>query len=330
MTAILLTHTPAMRAGYYGERALAALRDLGEVRLHEGEAPLDGDALVTAAQGCAIVVSDRQTPAPAAVFERSPDLVAFLRCAVDIRNVDVEAASRNGVLVVRATPGFGHSVAEMALGFMIDLARHITLSSAEYRAGGEARPRLGHQLKGSTLGLIGYGLIAETLAPVALALGMRVLAADPFKAIIDPGIEQVGQDALLERSDFVICLAAATDATENLMSADAFARMKPGSYFLNLSRGDLVDEAALEAALDSGWLAGAALDVGRAPDQKPSLRLARRPDVIATPHTAGLTEPAIEHQAFDTVRQVRALLAGELPPEAVNPDSATRFGRWRA
>jgi len=111
------------------------------------------------------------------------------------------------------------------------------------------------------------------------------------------------------------------------MNAVNFARMKRSAYFLNLSRGNLVDEAALLAALEKKQIAGAAMDVGRAFDQKPSLALARRADVIATPHTAGLTPDAIEHQAFDTVRQVGELVAGRIPPEAVNRASATRLRR---
>lgn len=327
MTTILLTHTPEMRATYYGDRALAALRELGPVRLHESGRPLDADNLADAARGCGLVVSDRQTPAPAAFFDRAPDVAAFLRCAVDIRNVDVEAASRNGILVVRATPGFADSVAEMALAYMLDLARHVSAATIEYRAGCEAQPRMGRQLKGATLGMIGYGLIARTLAPLGVALGMRVLATDPWTTVDDPKVEQVELATLLERADFVVCLAVAKVETENLMGREAFRRIKAGACFLNLSRGDLVDEDALEAALESGRLAGAALDVGRAPDQRPSLRLARRPDVIATPHTAGLTPEAIEHQAFDTVRQVRAILAGEMPDEAVNRERATRMRR---
>jgi D-3-phosphoglycerate dehydrogenase len=114
------------------------------------------------------------------------------------------------------------------------------------------------------------------------------------------------------------------------MDAAAFARMKPSAFFLNLSRGNLVDEAALEAALDQKRIAGAAMDVGRATDQRPSLRLARRADVIATPHIAGLTPAAVEHQAFDTVEQVRALVAGKVPSGAVNADRATRLARLRA
>jgi D-3-phosphoglycerate dehydrogenase len=113
------------------------------------------------------------------------------------------------------------------------------------------------------------------------------------------------------------------------MNADAFARMKREAFFINLSRGNLVDEAALLAALDAKRIAGAAMDVGRAADQLPTLELARHPSVIATPHTGGLTPAAIEHQAFDTVEQVRAILAGKAPLGAVNIDAATRLARRR-
>jgi D-3-phosphoglycerate dehydrogenase len=134
---------------------------------------------------------------------------------------------------------------------------------------------------------------------------------------------------LLAQSDFVVCLAVATEETENLMNEAAFARMKPDAFFINLSRGNLVDEAALARALDMRRIAGAAMDVGRAADQMPSLALAGRADVIATPHVAGLTPQAIEHQAFDTVRQVAELVAGRIPPGAVNAAAASRLVRLR-
>ena len=330
MTTLLLTHTPDMLENYYGPRALAALRGLAEVRLNGTGAVLDAAALAREARGCAIVVSDRATPGLGEFFAEAPDLVAFLRCAVDIRNVDVDAASRSGILVTQATPGFTVSVAEMTVGFMIDLARHVSASVGEYRSGREPVPRIGRQLRGATLGIIGYGAIARELAPIALALGMRVLVTDPYKEVGDDRIAKVEGAALLADADFVVCLAVATEETENLFDARAFSRMKRGAVFVNMSRGNLVDEAALEAALDEGRLAGAAMDVGRAPDQKPSLRLASRRDVIATPHTAGLTPEAIEHQAFDTVRQVEALLDGRMPEGAVNAEAATRLGRLRA
>jgi D-3-phosphoglycerate dehydrogenase len=123
---------------------------------------------------------------------------------------------------------------------------------------------------------------------------------------------------LLAQSDFVVPLAVATAETENLMDARAFSKMKQGAYFISVSRGNLVDEQALEAALDSGRLAGCAMDVGRAPDQMPTPRLAARPDVLATPHTAGLTLPAIEHQSMETVVQAAAIAKGRAPKGAVN------------
>src|SRR5438270_2997680 len=324
---IFLTHVPEMLENYYGPRALAEMRKLGEVRLNETGKVLDAKALAEAAKGCEIIVSDRQTPGPAEFVPLAPDCCAFLRVAVDIRNINVTAASAQGVLVTRATPGFIPSVSEMAIGMMIDCARKITDSVIEYRNGREAEPRKGVQLHGSTLGIMGYGAIGRHLAPLGVALGMKVLVADPYAKVEDPVLHQVPLESLLAESDFVVCLVIANEQTENLMNAANFARMKKSAYFLNLSRGNLVDEAALLNALEKKQIAGAAMDVGRAFDQKPSLELARRADVIATPHTAGLTPDAIEHQAFDTVRQVGDLVAGRIPPEAVNRASATRLTR---
>ena len=324
---IFLTHVPDMLENYYGPRALAEMRKLGEVRLNTSGNVLDAKALADAAKGCEVIVSDRQTPGPTEFFPLAPDCCAFLRVAVDIRNIDVEAASREGVLVTRATPGFMASVSEMAIGMMIDCARGITDATIAYRRGEEAEPRKGIQLHGATVGIMGYGAIARHLAPICVALGMKVLVSDPFATVEDKALYHVPQDTLLAESDFVICLVIANEQTENLMNAANFARMKKSAYFLNLSRGNLVDEAALMQVLEKKQIAGAAMDVGRAFDQKPSLALARRADVIATPHTAGLTPDSIEHQAFDTVRQVADLAAGRIPPEAVNREKATRLAR---
>jgi D-3-phosphoglycerate dehydrogenase len=324
---IFLTHVPDMLENYYGPRALAEMRKLGEVRLNTSGKVLDAKALAEAAKGCEIIVSDRQTPGPMEFFPLAGDCCAFLRVAVDIRNIDVEAASREGVLVTRATPGFMASVSEMAIGMMIDCARGITDATIRYRNGEEAEPRKGIQLGGATVGIMGYGAIARHLAPICVALGMKVLISDPFTKVDDSRMHQVPLETLLADSDFVICLVIANEQTENLMNAANFARMRKSAHFLNLSRGNLVDETALMQALEKKQIAGAAMDVGRAFDQKPSLALARRADVIATPHTAGLTPDSIEHQAFDTVRQVADLVAGRIPPEAVNREKATRLAR---
>lgn len=327
MTTIFLTHIPDMLTNYYGERALSALKELAPVRLNDTGRVLDARGLAEAARGCEIIVSDRQTPGPAEFFTHAPDLVAFLRVAVDIRNIDVAAASAHGILVTHATPGFIAAVAEQAIGFMIDCGRNIGASTASYHAGRVPQARLGRQLNGSTVGIIGCGDIGEYLATLCAAFGMTVLVSDPFKHIAAPGLEQVNFSELLARSDFVVCLAIANEQTENLMNAAAFVQMKRSAFFINLSRGNLVDEMALIAALDDKTIAGAALDVGRAQDQMPSPVLARRADVIATPHSAGLTPQAAEHQAFDTVRQIKELLAGRVPRGAANAEAATRLTR---
>ncbi|HET9617726.1 MAG TPA: NAD(P)-dependent oxidoreductase [Pseudolabrys sp.] len=329
MPTVFLTHSPDMLANYYGARALAALRKHATVKLNETGRVLDAKSLAEAARGCEIIVSDRQTAGPAELFPLLPDLVAFLRVAIDIRNIDVQAASAHGVLVTHATAGFIASVAEMAIGMMIDCGRDITRSTIDYRSGREAEPRMGRQLKGATLGIMGYGAIGEYLGALGVALGMTVLVSDPFKTIAAPGLRQVDLPDLLAQSDYVVCLVVANEKTENLMNAAAFAQMKKTAFFVFLSRGNLVDEKALEAALDARQIAGAALDVGRAPDQKPSLFLAKRADVIATPHTAGLTPEAAEHQAFDTVNQVAELLAGRMPPGAANAQAAHRLARLK-
>ncbi len=328
---ILLTHTPHMLANYYGDRALAALRRHGDVRLNGSGRTLDDAAALIAAAGDAdIIVADRTVPVTAPVFAALPGLIAVCRVAVDISTIDVAAASRHGVLVTRATPGFVAAVTELAVGFMVDLGRGVSRAVVDYRAGIDPVARTGRQLAGATVGIVGYGAIGRSLAPVALALGMRVLVADPYAEVDDPALRRVPLATLLGEADFVVCLALATAETENLMDAAAFARMKPGAFFVNLSRGGLVDEAALRDALDSGHLAGAAMDVGRALDQKPSPALAGRPDVVATPHIGGLTPEAAEHQAFDTVRQVGELSQGRVPAGAVNAESAAPAGRVRS
>jgi len=324
---ILLTHTPDMRASYYGDRALAALRELGDVVLHEGREPLDATGLVERARGCRLVIADRNTPVPAAALASLGDVVAVLRVAVDIRNIDVAAASAAGILVTHASRTWVPAVAEMVIGLMIAVARDIARSDQSYKSGeGAPAVRRGRQLAGATCGIVGYGPLGRRVAELAQAFGMRVLVSDPYVHIEPGAIRQVALDELLAQSDFVLPLAVATAETENLIDAAALARMKPGAYLVNASRGNLVDDTALIAALGSGHIAGAALDVGRASDQMPTLALARRPDVVATPHIAGLTEPAIEGQALETVAQAAEIIAGRVPQGASNGEHARRLG----
>jgi len=320
MSRILLTHSPDALANYYGGRALAGLKALGEVVLNPDQRPLEGEALIRAAADCELVVSYRQSPAPAALFERLPKLAAFLRCAIDIRNVDVAAASRAGVLVTQASAGFVTSVSELVFGLMIDLARGVSACAADYHAGRVPRARMGRELKGATLGVIGHGQIGREVVRLGKAFGMHVLINDPYSK----DIQSTELEKLLRQSDYVVPLAVANAETENLIGERQFQAMKEGAFFINVSRGNLVDEAALVRALDSGRIGGCALDVGRAPDQMPTPAIAARPDVIATPHAAGLTLPAIEHQSLETVAQAAEILKGRAPKGAVNADHWTR------
>ena len=329
MATILLTHPPQVRDNYYSDRALAGLSALGDVRRNPLGRELDTAELIDAARGCEVIVTHRHVAGDPELFARLPDLVAFCRCAMDIRNVNVAAATANGVLVTHASAGFVAATAEWVLGAMIDLGREISLSTVDYKNGKVREAKMGRQLHGATLGVIGYGQIGRTLCELALALGMRVLVSDPYAKIANAGLTQVALPQLLAEADFVACLAAATDETENLMNEQAFATMKPRAFFVNASRGNLVDEPALLRALDSGRLAGCATDVGRDHDQKPSLALARHPKVIATPHIGGLTPQATEHQALETVAQVAEILQGRAPKGAVNADKASRLAKLR-
>ncbi len=303
MPKIFLTHVPDMLENYYGPRALAEMRKLGEVRLNTSGGVLDAKALAEAAKGCEIIVSDRQTPGPAAFFPLAPDVCAFLRVAVDIRNIDVDAASQQGVLVTRATPGFMASVSEMAIGMMIDLGRKVTEQVVDYRGGLDPEPRSGVQLHGATVGIMGYGAISRHLAPICVALGMNVLVSDPFVTITDAGVRQVDQDTLLAQSDFVVCLVIANEETENLMNAANFARMKKTAY---------LPQSLARQPRGRGRIAPTRWKRrhrGRRDGCRPRLR----PEALAQsrepqgrdrdPAYGGPHPDAIEHQAFDTVRQ---------------------------
>lgn len=322
---VLVTHPRERLDSYFGAQALQRLRQIAEVRLNNSERDLAGQSLVDAAQGCSVVIAYRQTQVDAQVLAALPDLRAVVRCAVDIRTIDVAAASTHGVLVTRASPGFMASVSEWVVGVVIDLFRGIGRANNQYHSGVMAEPRMGRELRGARLGVVGYGQIGRYLCPVAQALGMQVLVTDPYATVDGAGITQLALPELLAQADVVVCLAPANPQTENMFDAGAFAAMRQGAFFVNAARGNLVDEAALLQALGSGHLGGAALDVGRAADQMPSPALACHPAVIATPHIGGLTPPAIQHQALETVAQTGEILQGRIPVGAVNPDRATRL-----
>lgn len=322
---VFLTYTDDEFANYYSEAGLAELQRHAQVIRNTSGRVLEGRELAEAAASCQVIVAHRSAAGLASTFEHAPELVAFLRGAVDISTIDVSAASTHGILVTQASAGFGHAVAELGLGMMIDLARGISRARTAYARGEEPVLAKGLQLNACTVGIVGYGRIGRHLAEMAVAIGMRVRVYDPHFPQDQLGAMAASFDELLRASDFVVCLAVATPETLNLMNARAFGIMRQGASFINLARGELVDEDALEATLDAGHLRGVGLDVGRAQDQKPSARFVGRPDVVLMPHVGGMTFQAREHQTMDTVRQVAALAAGRMPEGAVNAAAAYRL-----
>lgn len=320
---IFLSFPETARRLWFGERCLAALRGVAPVVLNPADRVLSPREIAAQAGGCRVIVLDRLTPVGPDLLDLLPDLSAVVRAGVDIRWIDTVAASERGVLVTQVRPAYGAAVAELVVGLMIDAARSITAYVTAYR-GGTVPPVLpGQQIRGATVGLIGYGHIARHLAGILSAIGAEIVVFDPHARA--DGVRQVDLPTLLALSDYVVPLAVATPETRNMLDAAAFRAMKPTAWLVNCSRGDLVDEEALARALDAGEIAGAAMDVGWAEDQLPTPTLAAHPRVIATPHVGGITEQSFEAHGMQAVEQARMVLAGQLPPGAVNADRATRL-----
>jgi D-3-phosphoglycerate dehydrogenase / 2-oxoglutarate reductase len=327
MLTVFLTHNPEDLDAYYG-RALPELSSIARVVVNPLDHDLSTTELIDAAKNCDVIVAHRSTSGESALFTELPGLLAFLRCAVDISTIDVPAASSAGVLIGRADKSFVPSTAELALALMLDLARNVSESTIDYRNNVPPPQRPGSQLRGRTAGIIGYGAIGSYLAGLVAAIGMRVVVCDPAADATVDGFQQMGLTELLACADVVLPLAPASPETDNLIDAGALASMRPGAMLVNVSRGELIDEDAVADALDSGHLGGFAMDVGRAGDQRPSPELAARPGVVATPHLGGLTPENADAQALSSVEQVRAMVAGEMPPRAVNADDARRLRSW--
>ncbi len=325
---VFVTHNPEDLGAYF-TAALAELRSFAhQVVLNPLDRDLTNEELIQYADGCDVIIAHRSTPGEEEVFLGLPNLQAFLRTAVDVSTIDLDAADRHGVLIANADKSFVPSTAELALGLMIDSMRNIAESTVDYRSQSGVQPpqRPGRQLRGQTAGIIGFGSIGSYLADLLIAMGMRVLVYDPHHTVDPERFDQVPTlPELLVDSDVVFPLAVSTPETHHLIDAAAISSMKRGATLVNVSRGELVDEEAAAAALVSGQLRGLALDVGSAPDQRPSLELAGRAGVVATPHLGGLTPENADAQAMSAVDQVRELMAGSIPMRTLNAEHASRF-----
>ncbi len=264
------------------------------------------------------------------VFAAVPELRVVARAGVGYDRVDIAAATKHGVAVT-ITPTANHAaVAEHTLALLFGAARLIALNDRTMRAGQWIRRAL-CPLRGRTIGLVGLGRIGQSTAVRCAALGMKVVACEvkPDTAFVQQhGIELVSFDALLKHADFVSLHCPLLDQTRGLMNAAAFAKMKPGSLFINTARGGLVVEADLISALQSGHLGGAGLDVFEKEPPDPKNPLFRMDQVVVTPHLGGADTQSIADMGAEAARCAVALSRGQWPEGAVVNDSLKNGWRW--
>jgi D-3-phosphoglycerate dehydrogenase len=215
-----------------------------------------------------------------------------------VDNVDIEAATEKGIVVTRVPDYCIDEVSDHALGLLFALARKIPLANSRVHAGQWSVDLVSplHRLRGQTLGLVGFGQIPRVLAPKAQALGLSVIAYDPYvseEAMAAMGVRQVDLEQLLEDADHISVHAPLTKETRHMFSRAAFQKMKPEAVLINTARGPLVDEEALVDALEAGELAGAALDVLEHEPPPAGSRLLGRQDLILTPHTGFYSEESL-------------------------------------
>ncbi len=263
-----------------------------------------------------------ETRVTEAVLAAGERLEIVARAGTGVDNVDVEAATRRGIIVVNAPDGNTRAVAEHTLALLLALLRHIPAAQASLRGGAWQRGRfLGAELGGKTLGVIGFGRIGREVAHRAAAFGLRVVAFDPFVSpehIERRGATPLGLDELLREADVVSLHVPLTDKTRTLIGPRELALMRPTAVLVNCARGGLVDEAALAEAIEAGRLGGAALDVFAQEPPSPENPLLGLERVIVTPHIAGSTAEAQSRIALTVAEEIVALWSGKPLRWAVN------------
>jgi len=261
------------------------------------------------------------------VLAKAPKLRVIGRAGVGIDNVDLNAATAAGVLVMNTPGGNAASVAEHALALMLAMARHIPQANASTRAGKwEKKKFLGSELRGKTLGIVGLGSIGREVVKRARAFEMRILARDPYvtsQIAQDLGVELVSLDELYAGSDYITLHVSLTPETDRMLSREAFAKMKSGVRIVNCARGELVDEEALREGIESGKVAGASLDVFATEPPSAGYPLFTLDTVVATPHIGGSTEEAQEIVGVRIAEQIVEYLKHGVAINAVNMPALT-------
>jgi len=281
----------------------------------------DRPALLSALADASAVLIRSATQIDAEALAAAPALKVVARAGVGLDNVDIKAATEAGVMVVNAPTSNIISAAELTIGHILSLARHIPAAHASLAAGEWKRSKYtGTELYEKTVGIIGLGRIGALITARLQAFGVEVVAYDPY---VSParaqqlGVRLVSLDELLEQSDFISIHMPKTPETTGMIAAPQLAKMKKSAYIVNVARGGLIDEDALYDALTAGTIAGAGLDVFNAepPVDKKLLSL---PNVVVTPHLGASTDEAQEKAGVSVARSVRLALEGELVPDAVN------------
>jgi len=303
------------------EAGLGRLRAAGhEVDIRLG---LDDEGLLDALQGAAALIIRSATRVTAEVLDAVDGLLVVGRAGIGLDNVDVRAATRNGVMVVNAPLSNSVSAAEHTMALLLAQARNIPQAHADLVAGRWNRSQwAGVELADKTLGIIGLGRIGRMVAKRAAAFGMRCIANDPFVAeesALRAGVEMRSLEDLMAESDFVTLHLARTPETIGLLDAEMLKRSKPGLRLVNVARGGIVDEEALAEAVRAGIVAGAAIDVF-AEEPTTVSPLFGLPGVIVTPHLGASTVEAQDKAGITIAEQVELALAGDYVPFAVNVD----------
>lgn len=283
----------------------------------------DQSRLLAAVKDARALIVRNQTQVTAELLAAASKLEVIGRAGVGLDNIDVPACTRAGVVVVSTPDQNSISVAELAIGMMIGLARMIPLADRHAKGGGWERQKfVGTELYGKTFGLVGLGRIGVLTAMRARGLGMRIIAHDNFVnpdsfAVTETQAKLVSLDELLQTADFVSCHVPLTPATKHLFNYQRFSQMKPSAYFLNLARGEVVNEADLAKALSEKKIAGAALDVREQEPAKPG-PLDAMDNVILAPHIAAFTKEGQARVNVAVCADVAKVLRGERPTNFVN------------
>jgi D-3-phosphoglycerate dehydrogenase / 2-oxoglutarate reductase len=300
------------------ESTVEALGDHVEVRWVDGP---DREKLLAAVVDADALLVRSATTVDAEVLAAAPKLKIVARAGVGLDNVDVDAATARGVLVVNAPTSNIHSAAEHALALLLSAARQIPAADATLRAHTWKRSSfLGTEIFGKTVGVVGLGRIGQLVAQRLAAFGAHITAYDPYVSqarAAQLGIELLTLDELLGRADFISVHLPKTKETAGLIGKEALAKTKPGVIIVNAARGGLIDEAALAEAIASGHVRGAGLDVFSTEPCTDS-PLFELPQVVVTPHLGASTAEAQDRAGTDVAASVQLALAGEFVPDAVN------------